>query len=188
MPRHSVLERSRIAFSMKICLETAQVEATNSENSWRSANAGGPARLYVSWDRGTKRHAPVPVRPSTGGHMHPCMYIPAGIYWFSRVMHAAVKVPAHANYPVPDSVPPPVGIWPLWPGTFRADSSRAHAPHRVSAPARMRETKSLRRHTHVPGPSRRFRSDSGDRGLRRVADSPEGPLAPDPACPGGTRY
>ena len=31
--------------------------------SWRSANAAGPARPYVSWDRGTKRHAHVPVRP-----------------------------------------------------------------------------------------------------------------------------
>ena len=63
MPRHSVVERSRIAFSMKIFLETAPVEAANSASSWRSANAGGPARPYVSWDRGTKQHAPVPVRP-----------------------------------------------------------------------------------------------------------------------------
>ena len=62
MPRHSVVERSRIAFSMKIFLETAPVEAANTERSWRSANAGGPARPYVSWDRGTNRHAPVPVR------------------------------------------------------------------------------------------------------------------------------
>ena len=44
MPRHSVVERSRIAFSMKIFLETAPVEAVNSASSWRSANAGGPAR------------------------------------------------------------------------------------------------------------------------------------------------
>ena len=44
-------------------LETAPIEAANSASSWRSANAGGPARPYVSWDRGTKRHAPVPVRP-----------------------------------------------------------------------------------------------------------------------------
>ena len=63
MPRHSVVERSHIAFSMKIFLETAPVQAANFASSWRSANAGGPARPYVSWDRGTKRHAPVPVRP-----------------------------------------------------------------------------------------------------------------------------
>ena len=62
MPRHSVVERSRIAFSMKIFLETALVEAATSTSSWRSANALGPARPYVSWDRGTKRHAPVPLR------------------------------------------------------------------------------------------------------------------------------
>ena len=62
MPRHSVVERSCIAFSMKIFLETAPVEAANSASSWRTANAGGPARPYVSWDRGTKRHAPVHVR------------------------------------------------------------------------------------------------------------------------------
>ena len=55
MPRHSVVERSHIAFSMKIVLETALVEAVNSASSWRSANARGPARPYVSWDRGTKR-------------------------------------------------------------------------------------------------------------------------------------
>ena len=44
MPRHSVVERSRIALSMKIFLDTAPVEAANSASSWRSANAGGPAR------------------------------------------------------------------------------------------------------------------------------------------------
>ena len=63
MSRHSVVERSRIAVSMKIFLEIAPVKAANSAGSWRRANAGGPARSYVSWDRGTKRHAPVPVRP-----------------------------------------------------------------------------------------------------------------------------
>ena len=62
MPRHSVVERSRIAFSVKIFLETAPVEAANSASSWRSANAGGPTRPYV-WDRGPKWHMPVPVRP-----------------------------------------------------------------------------------------------------------------------------
>ena len=44
MPRHSVVERSHIAFSMKIFLETALVEAANSASSWTSANAGGLAR------------------------------------------------------------------------------------------------------------------------------------------------
>ena len=46
-------------------------------------------------------------------------------------------------------------IRPLWPRTVRVDSSRAHAPHRVAAPTRMRETESLRRHTHVPVTYRR---------------------------------
>ena len=63
MPRHIVVEMSRIAFSIKILLETPPVEAANSASSLRSANVGGPARPYVSWDRGTARHAPVPVRP-----------------------------------------------------------------------------------------------------------------------------
>ena len=71
-------------------------------------------------------------------------------------MHAAVRFPAYATYLVPGRVLPPVGIRPLWPGTLRADSSRAHAPHRVVAPACMRETESLRRTTHVPEPSGRF--------------------------------
>ena len=52
MPRHSIVERSRIAFSRRIFLETAPVEAANSASSWRSSNAGGPARPYASWDRG----------------------------------------------------------------------------------------------------------------------------------------
>ena len=63
MPRHSVMERWRIALSMRICLETAPVEAANLASSWRSSNAGGPDQPYVSWDRRTKRLAPVPVRP-----------------------------------------------------------------------------------------------------------------------------
>ena len=126
-------------------------------------------------------------------HLRPCIYMHCclaqwGIYWFSRVMHAAVRYPAYATYLVPGSVLPPMGMRPLWPGTLRADSSRAHALHRVAAPACMRESESLPRHAHVPEPSRRFRSDSGDRGLRRVADSPDGRLAPHPVCPGGTRY
>ena len=48
---------------MKIFLDTAPVEAANFASPWRSAQAGGLARPYVSWDRGTKRHAPVQVRP-----------------------------------------------------------------------------------------------------------------------------
>ena len=63
MSRHSVAEGSRIAFSMTIFWETAPVEAANSASSWKSANTGGPARPYVSCDRGTNLHAPVPVRP-----------------------------------------------------------------------------------------------------------------------------
>ena len=39
---------------------------------------------------------------------------------------------------------------------IRADSSRAHVPHGVAAPVRMRETESLRRHAHVPERSRRL--------------------------------
>ena len=63
MPRHSAVERSRIAFSIKMFWETAPVKAVNSASSWRIAHAGGAARPYVSWDTETKRHAPVPVRP-----------------------------------------------------------------------------------------------------------------------------
>ena len=63
MPRHSVVERSRIAFCIKLFWETAPVNAVNSASSWRSAKAAGPARQYVSWDRGPQQHAPVPVRP-----------------------------------------------------------------------------------------------------------------------------
>ena len=77
-----------------------------------------------------------------------CCLAQWGIYWFSRVMHAAVRFPTYATYLVPGPVLPPVGIRPLWPGTFRADSSRAHAPHRVAAPACMYDAESLRaRHT-----------------------------------------
>ena len=63
LPRHSVVERPHIACSMKIFLEIPPVEDANSASSWRSANAAGPARPYGSWDRGTKRQAPVPVWP-----------------------------------------------------------------------------------------------------------------------------
>ena len=63
MPRQSVVERSRIAFSMKVFLETAPIDDENPASSWRKVTAGGPSRPYVSWDRGTERHAPVPTRP-----------------------------------------------------------------------------------------------------------------------------
>ena len=82
-------------------------------------------------------------------------------------MHAAVRFPAHATYLVPGNVLPPVGIRPVWPGTVRADSSRAHAPHRVADLACMRETESLRRHANVTEPSRRFCSGSTDDRLHR---------------------
>ena len=49
--------RVRIAFSMKFFLETAPVAAASFACSWRSANAGGSAWPYVSWDMGSKRHA-----------------------------------------------------------------------------------------------------------------------------------
>ena len=45
MPRHSVMERSDIAFSMKIFLKTAPVEAANSAASWRGAQAGTPCAI-----------------------------------------------------------------------------------------------------------------------------------------------
>ena len=63
MPRRSVVERSRIAFFTKSFLQNAVVGAANSASSWRSAKAGGPPRPYDSVGQGTKRHAPVPVRP-----------------------------------------------------------------------------------------------------------------------------
>ena len=63
MPQRSVVERWRIAYSIKNFLETAPVKAASSASSWRSAKAGGPARRYVSWDRGTKQHAHVTGRP-----------------------------------------------------------------------------------------------------------------------------
>ena len=63
MPRHSVAQNSRAAFCMNRFLEIAAVEAVDSISSWRSAKAGVPGRPYVSWDRGTERHDPVPVRP-----------------------------------------------------------------------------------------------------------------------------
>ena len=44
MPRHSsIIERSHIAFSIRIFLETAPAEAANSATSWRSAKAGEAA-------------------------------------------------------------------------------------------------------------------------------------------------
>ena len=66
----------------------------------------------------------------------------------------------------------------------RGVSHRCDGHASIVLVARMRETESLRRHAHVPEPCRKFRSESGDRGRRRVADFP-GPLAPHPACPRG---
>ena len=63
MPQHSVVESLRMAFSTKSVLGFAPVEADNPAISWRSAKVGGPARPCGSWDRGPRRHAPVPVRP-----------------------------------------------------------------------------------------------------------------------------
>ena len=57
MPRHIVVERWRIAFSMKILLATAPGEAANSASSWRRANAGGasPAvRIMAQGDKAAR--------------------------------------------------------------------------------------------------------------------------------------
>jgi len=99
--------------------------------------------------RASLRTASAPV------YMHCCL-AQWGIYWFPQVMHLAVRFPAYADYLVPGRVLPSVASRPLWPGIFRADSSRAHAPHRAAAPASMHETESLRRRAHVLESSRRF--------------------------------
>ena len=62
IPRHRVVDRSRMAFSKKILLDTAPVLAAISAISLRRATAAGPARPTVSWLSGVNRHAPVPVR------------------------------------------------------------------------------------------------------------------------------
>ena len=54
MPQQSVVERSHIAFAVKISLDSSSDGAANLSTSWRSAKSGGPARPYVSWDRGTR--------------------------------------------------------------------------------------------------------------------------------------
>ena len=56
-------EWTRIAISIHIFLEITPVVAANSASSWRSANAGVPARPNDSWDRERNRHSPVPERP-----------------------------------------------------------------------------------------------------------------------------
>ena len=89
------------------------------------------------------------------------------------MVHTANRIPAYANCLGPGSVLPPVAIRPLWRGTFRAHSSRAHAPHRVADPPRMQKTESLRRNEQVLESSTRLRAGARDRGLRRVADSPD---------------
>ena len=52
MPLHSVVERSRMAFSVNSVLETAPAEAAGSAASWSSFKVGEPARPYVCGDRG----------------------------------------------------------------------------------------------------------------------------------------
>ena len=58
MPRHSVVERSRIAFSMRTFLETAPLEAASSVGSWRSANTGGLPSLCYTEKATPARHRP----------------------------------------------------------------------------------------------------------------------------------
>ena len=55
MPRKSVVNTLRTAFSMKASLETAPVEAVNAAISCRSAEAGRAYSTIRSWDRGTNR-------------------------------------------------------------------------------------------------------------------------------------
>ena len=62
IPRHRVVDRSRMAFSKKSRLDTTPEPAANSAISLRRAKDAGPARPNVSWLSGTNRHAPVPVR------------------------------------------------------------------------------------------------------------------------------
>ena len=62
IPRHRVVERSRMAFSKKILLDTTPDLAANSAISLRRAKAADPAQPNVSWLSRTNRHAPVPVR------------------------------------------------------------------------------------------------------------------------------
>ena len=62
IPRHRVVDRSRMEFSKKILLETTPELAANCAISLRRAKAAGPARLNVSWLSGTNWHAHVPVR------------------------------------------------------------------------------------------------------------------------------
>ena len=62
LQRYRLRGRNRLQVLILV-LETAPVETANSASSWRNANAGGPARPYVSWDRGTTWHAPVPEWP-----------------------------------------------------------------------------------------------------------------------------
>ena len=61
-PRHRVVDRSRMASSKKILLDTTPELAANSAISLRRAKAADPARPNVSWLSGTNRHAPVPVQ------------------------------------------------------------------------------------------------------------------------------
>ena len=54
MPRHSAVERSRIAFSIKMFWETAPVKAVNSASSWRIAHAGGGSSAVRFMGHGDK--------------------------------------------------------------------------------------------------------------------------------------
>ena len=62
IPRHRVVDRSRMAFSKNSRLDTTPEPAANSGISLRRAKSAGPARPNVSWLSGTNRHAPAPVR------------------------------------------------------------------------------------------------------------------------------
>ena len=63
IPRHTEVDGSCIAFPINIFLETAPDAAANSASSLTSAKAGGQhgRTFHGTWDRGTERHAPVPV-------------------------------------------------------------------------------------------------------------------------------
>ena len=96
MPRHSVVDRSRITFSMIIFLEIAPVEAAYSASSWISAKSGGPARPHVSCDRGTTRHAPRCTSPTSTGfwlRQTPWFMCVPGLCCLLRELHTDVSKP-----------------------------------------------------------------------------------------------
>ena len=72
--------------------------------------------------------------------LHPCIYIHCclaqwDIYWFSRVMHAAVRLPAYATYLGPGCVLPPMhAIWGLGPCGQGLSVQTAHElMHRIAS-------------------------------------------------------